>query len=154
MIKPCSGRATSEMSDEDVGDVGSGPGWAGPDSEMRQDSSTASAPPQTLEGSLLRVQIGVVSQLLAKTGTARHVVRTWHRLDIERKPRRGLVNVVLAEGLFKLQTNKVRQGQMHRIPEQQSAENVGKSGSSAAPAKFLMLQSRCPACDLDGGREV
>jgi hypothetical protein len=42
----------------DVGDVGSGPAWTGPDSEMRQDSSTASGssrrlsltPPETERG--------------------------------------------------------------------------------------------------------
>ena len=36
------------MSDEDVGDVGSGPAWAGPDSEMLQDSSTASGSSKVL----------------------------------------------------------------------------------------------------------
>ena len=52
---PCTGRASGEV---DLGGVGAGPAKAGPDSEMRKDSSTASGsitirsltPPEPEEG--------------------------------------------------------------------------------------------------------
>ena len=43
-----SGLASSEISDEDVGDIGSCPAWAGLDSGMLQDSSTCSGSSKVL----------------------------------------------------------------------------------------------------------
>jgi hypothetical protein len=49
----------------DIGDVGSGPAWAGPDSEMRQDSSTAAGSSRRLSLKGVSKSLSLYSSLLA-----------------------------------------------------------------------------------------